>query len=80
MSNWGDKYIKDAISETERDNWHNTLDDLIQGLQELRNKYGNIRVVTDYDCHYAIDPLTIDTFRQLKDDNGKVTGLYIMFG
>ena len=80
MSSWGDKYIQDAISETERDNWHNTLDDLIQGLQELRNKYGNIRVVTDYDCHYEIDPLTVDDFRQLKDDNGKVTGLYIMFG
>ena len=80
MSNWGDKYIKDAISETERDNQHNTLDDLIQGLQELRNKYGNIRVVTDYDCHYSICPLTVDVFRQLKDNNGKVTGLYIMFG
>lgn len=80
MSGWGDKYIKDAISETERDNWPNTLDDLIQGLQELRNKHGNIRVVTDYDCHYAIDPLTIDAFRQLKDDNGKVTGLYLIFG
>lgn len=80
MSSWGDKYIKDAISETERDNWHNTLDDLIQGLQEMRNKYGNIRVVTDYDCHYSICPLTIDTFRQLKDTDGKVTGLYIMFG
>jgi len=79
MSSWGDKYIKDAISETERDNWHNTLDDLIQGLQELRSKYGNIRVVTDYDCHYEIDPLTVDAFRQLKDDNGKVTGLYIIF-
>ena len=80
MSGWGDKYIKDAISETERDNWHNTLDDLIQGLQELRNKYGNIRVVTDYGCHYVIDPLTIDAFRQLKDDNGKTTGLYLIFG
>jgi len=76
---WGDKRIQDAISETERDNWHNTLDDLIQGLQELRSKYGNIRVVTDYDCHYEIDPLTVDAFRQLKDDNGKVTGLYIIF-
>lgn len=80
MSSCGDKYIKDAISETERDNQHNTLDDLIQGLQELRNKHGNIRVVTDYDCHYEIDPLTIDAFRQLKDDNGKTTGLYLIFG
>ena len=80
MSSWGDKYIKDAISETERDDSHNTLDDLIQGLQELRNKYGNIRVVTDYDCHYSICKLTIDEFRQLKDTDGKVTGLYLIFG
>ena len=75
-----DSCIQDAISETEKDGYRNTLDDLIHGLQELRNKYGNIRVVTDYDCHYAINPLTIDEFRQLKDNNGKVIGLYIIGG
>lgn len=78
--NWGQCRIKDVINETEKDNKHNTLDDLIQGLQELRNKYGNIRVVTDYDCHYEICSLTIDDFCQLKDDNGKIIGLYLIFG
>lgn len=28
MSSWGDKYIKDASDETEKDNDRNTFDDL----------------------------------------------------
>jgi hypothetical protein len=76
--NYNDCQRKDGIDETAITNNHNTLDDLIQGLQELRNKYGNLRVVIDYDCQYEITPLAIEDFRPLKDDNGKVLGFYIV--
>ena len=69
--------IKSMMKACERDGDKNTLDDLIEGLQKLRAKYGNLRVV--YDCSYNADSLLIQDFTPLKDAKDKVLGFCLYF-
>lgn len=58
----------------------NRLDDLIEDLQKLREKYGgNFRVVISYDCGYEVYPLTIDQLKEYKVEN-KTIGLQLGVG
>lgn len=74
---WQDDRQIAVIEGCEKDKDENTLDDLIKGLQKLRVEYGNLRVVTDYDCSYRIDPLLIEYFKPIKDAKGKVCGFCV---
>ena len=69
--------IKSMIKACKRDGDKNTLDDLIKGLQELRAKHGNVRVLTDYDCGYSIEPLLVQYFQPVKDVQGKIIGFCV---
>ena len=68
-----------VIKGCKKDKTENTLDDLIKGLQELRAKYGNLRVLTDYDCGYSIEPLLVRRFKPVKDAKDKVQGFCLCF-
>lgn len=58
----------------------NRLDDLIEDLQKLREKYGgNCRVVISYDCSHEIYPLTIDQLAEYKIKH-KAIGLQLKVG
>lgn len=71
--------IKSMIKGCKKDKTENTLDDLIKGLQELRAKHGNVRVFTDYDCGYSVEPLLVQRFRPVKDAKDKVLGFCLCF-
>lgn len=58
----------------------NRLDDLIEGLQKLREKHGgNCRVVISYDGGYEVYPLTIDQLVEYKVKNTSI-GLQLEVG
>lgn len=58
----------------------NRLDDLIEDLQKLREKYGgNFRVVISYDGGYEVYPLTIDQLVEYKVKNTSI-GLQLEVG
>ena len=58
----------------------NRLDDLIEDLQKLREKYGgNFRVMISYDGGYDFYPLTIDQLNEYRVEN-KVIGLQLEVG
>lgn len=58
----------------------NRLDDLIEDLQKLREKYGgDFRVVISYDGGYEVYPLTIDQLEEYKIKH-KAIGLQLGVG
>ena len=73
-----DDHIR-VIKVWKKDKTENTLDDLIKGLQKLRAEHGNVRVITDYDCGYSIEPLLIQRFKPVKDAKDKVQGFCLCF-
>lgn len=73
---WDNEHIS-VINGCEKDKEENTLDDLIKGLQKLRAEHGNLRVITDYDCGYRIDPLLVQYFQPVKDVQGKIIGFCV---
>lgn len=68
-----------VIKGCKKDKKENTLDDLIKGLQKLRAEHGNVRVITDYDCGYSIEPLLVQRFKPVKDAKDKVQGFCLCF-
>lgn len=68
-----------VIKGCKKDKTENTLDDLIKGLQKLRAEHGNVRVITDYDCGYSIEPLLVQRLRPVKDAKDKVQGFCLCF-
>lgn len=68
------------IDECDIPDPRNRLDDLIEDLQKLREKYGgNFRVVISYDGGYEVYPLTIDQLEEYKVEN-KTIGLQLGVG
>ena len=68
------------IDECDIPDPRNRLDDLIEDLQKLREKYGgDFRVVISYDCGYEVYSLTIDQLEEYKVEN-KTIGLQLGVG
>ena len=68
-----------VIKGCKKNKTENTLDDLIKGLQKLRAEHGNVRLITDYDCGYSIEPLLVQRFKPVKDVKDKVQGFCLCF-